>query len=164
MIWQTLQIIREVTEILGCPPKKGFVEMTRLEEEKKGDAGRKDSREKELLELYKQIKDDRSWDEEIQEAGASGKLRSKKLYLYYKQMGKDMYTGLPIDLKELFDDNKYDIDHIYPRHFVKDDSIHNNLVLVDKRKNSRKSDNYPIDSDIRNNMADIGKCFMKRSC
>jgi CRISPR-associated endonuclease Csn1 len=61
-----------------------------------------------------------------------------------------MYTGLPIDLNELFDDNKYDIDHIYPRHYVKDDSIHNNLVLVDKRKNSRKSDNYPIDADIRN--------------
>jgi CRISPR-associated endonuclease Csn1 len=149
MIWQTLQIIREVTEILDCPPKKVFVEMTRSEEEKKGDAGRKDSREKELLELYKQIKDDRSWDEEIREAGASGRLRSKKLYLYYRQMGKDMYTGLPIDLNELFDDNKYDIDHIYPRHFVKDDSIHNNLVLVDKRKNSRKSDNYPIDSSIR---------------
>jgi CRISPR-associated endonuclease Csn1 len=151
MIWQTLLIIKEVTDILGCPPKKIFVEMTRTEEEKKGDAGRKDSREKELLELYKSIQGDRSWDDEIRDAGTSGKLRSKKLYLYYKQMGKDMYTGLPIDLAELFDDNKYDIDHIYPRHFVKDDSIHNNLVLVDKRKNSRKSDTYPIDSDIRNN-------------
>jgi CRISPR-associated endonuclease Csn1 len=151
MVWQTLLIIREVTEILGCPPKKIFVEMTRSEDEKKGDAGRKDSREKELLDLYKSIKDDRSWDKEIQEAGASGRLRSKKMYLYYKQMGRDMYTGLPIDLNELFDDNKYDIDHIYPRHFVKDDSIHNNLVLVDKRKNSRKSDNYPIDKDIREN-------------
>ncbi len=151
MIWQTLLIIKEVTEIMGCPPKKIFVEMTRSEEEKKGDAGRKDSREKELHDLYKSIKDDRNWDDEIQAAGASGKLRSKKLYLYYKQMGRDMYTGLPIDLAELFDDNKYDVDHIYPRHFVKDDSIHNNLVLVDKRKNSRKSDNYPIDSDIRNN-------------
>jgi CRISPR-associated endonuclease Csn1 len=149
MIWQTLLIIREVTEVMGCPPKKLFVEMTRSEEEIKGDAGRKDSREKELLELYKKIKEDRSWDDEIKEAGLSGRLRSKKLYLYYKQKGRDMYTGLPIDLGELFDDNKYDIDHIYPRHYVKDDSIHNNLVLVDKRKNSRKSDNYPIDADIR---------------
>jgi CRISPR-associated endonuclease Csn1 len=149
MIWQTLLLIREITEVLGCYPKKIFVEMTRTEEEKKGDAGRKDSREKELLNLYKFIKDDRSWDEEIREAGSSGRLRSKKLYLYYKQMGRDMYTGLPIDLQGLFDDNKYDIDHIYPRHYVKDDSIHNNLVLVDKRKNSRKSDNYPLDEDIR---------------
>jgi CRISPR-associated endonuclease Csn1 len=149
MIWQTLLIIKEVEKIMGCPPKKIFVEMTRSDEEIKGDAGRKDSREKELLELYR--KEGKEWDKEIKEAGASGKLRSKKLYLYYKQMGCDMYTGLPIDLSELFDDNKYDIDHIYPRHFVKDDSIHNNLVLVDKRKNSRKSDNYPLDESIRNN-------------
>lgn len=164
MIWQTLRIINEIVEILGCPPKKIFVEMTRSEEEIKGDAGRKDSREKELLELYKNIKNDRNWDEEIKEAGASGKLRSKKLYLYYKQMGRDMYTGLPIDLSELFNDNIYDIDHIYPRHFVKDDSIHNNLVLVDKRKNSRKSDNYPIDKDIRNNksVSDLWKLLHEK--
>lgn len=151
MIWQTILIIREIQKIMGCPPQKIFVEMARSEEEIKGEDGRKDSREKELLELYKSIKEERSWDEEIKEAGGSGKLRSKKLYLYYKQMGRDMYTGLPIDLAELFDDNKYDIDHIYPRHFVKDDSIHNNLVLVDKRKNSRKSDTYPIDVSIRGN-------------
>ncbi len=155
MIWQTLLIIREIQKIMGCPPKRIFVEMARSEEELKGEAGRKDSREKELLELYKSIKEDRSWDKEIKEAGVSGQLRSKKLYLYYKQMGRDMYTGLPIDLAELFDDNKYDIDHIYPRHFVKDDSIHNNLVLVDKRKNSRKSDTYPIDINIRSNSSVI---------
>lgn len=150
MIWQTIQIMQEIEKIMGCAPKRVFVEVTRSDEEK-GEAGRKDSREKELLEKYKSIKDDRDWDKEIKEAGASGKLRSKKMYLYYTQMGCDAYTGLPIDLADLFDDNKYDIDHIYPRHFVKDDSIRNNLVLVDKRKNSRKSDNYPIDSEIRNN-------------
>lgn len=151
MIWQTILLIREIQKLMGCPPKKIFVEMARSEEEVKGDAGRKNSREKELLELYRSIKEDRSWDEEIREAEASGRLRSKKLYLYYKQKGCDLYTGLPIDLADLFDDNKYDIDHIYPRHFVKDDSIHNNLVLVDKRKNSRKSDTYPIDETIRHN-------------
>ena len=150
MIWQTLLIIKEIEKIMGYPPSRIFVEMTRTNEEK-GDAGRKDSREKELLSLYKAIHDDRDWKKEIEKAGGSGKLRSKKMYLYYKQLGRDMYTGQPIDLSELFDDNKYDIDHIFPRHFVKDDSIHNNLVLVDKRKNSRKSDSYPIDSDIRNN-------------
>ena len=150
MIWQTIQIIQEIEKIMGHAPMRVFVEVTRSDEEK-GDAGRKDSREKELLELYKNIKEDRDWEKEIKEAGASGKLRSKKMYLYYTQMGRDAYTGLPIDLADLFDDNKYDIDHIYPRHFVKDDSIRNNLVLVDKRKNSRKSDNYPIDSEIRNN-------------
>ena len=35
-----------------------------------------------------------------------------------------MYTGKPIDLDNLMSANSnYDIDHIYPRHFVKDDNI-----------------------------------------
>lgn len=40
------------------------------------------------------------------------------------------------------------IDHIYPRHFVKDDNIDNNLVLVCKEKNAHKSDHYPIEEEI----------------
>ena len=35
------------------------------------------------------------------------------MYLYYLQMGRDVYTGEPIDIEDLFDDNRYDIDHIY---------------------------------------------------
>lgn len=155
MVWQTLRLLQEIEHIMGCPPKRIFVEMTRSDEEK-GDAGCKSSREKDLLELYKNIKEDRDWKKEITEAGGSGKLRSKKMYLYYTQMGRDMYTGEPIALEDLWDDNKYDVDHIYPRHFVKDDSVHNNLVLVDKRQNSRKSDTYPIDSKIRENSKVVG--------
>lgn len=43
-----------------------------------------------------------------------------------------MYSGENIELTDLFNDNLYDIDHIYPRHFIKDDSIENNLVLDKK--------------------------------
>ena len=43
----------------------------------------------------------------------------------------------------------YDIDHIYPRHFVKDDSIDNNLVLVKKEINAHKSDGYPLADGIQ---------------
>ena len=50
----------------------------------------------------------------------------------------------------MFNDNLYDIDHIYPRHFVKDDNIDNNLVLVTKEKNAHKSDNYPLEAEIFN--------------
>lgn len=34
-----------------------------------------------------------------------------------------MYTGESIRFEDLMNDNLYDIDHIYPRHFVKDDSF-----------------------------------------
>lgn len=144
MIWQTLGIIKELEEILGCAPKRIFIEMTRTDEEK-GDKGRKDSRAKALLELYKNLKDEsRDWKKEIEEADKDGKLKIKKLYLYYIQNGRCMYTGEPIELDDLFNDNLYDIDHIYPRHYVKDDNLSNNMVLVKKTCNAYKSDDYPL--------------------
>ena len=151
MIWQTLLIIKEVIAITGSEPKKIFLEMTRNDQEK-GDAGRTNSRKKQFLELYKNVKDDlQNWEELIEAEDASGRLKSKKMYLYLTQMGRDMYTGKPISLDQLFDDNIYDIDHIYPRHFVKDDNINNNLVLVYKPLNSNKSDEYPLNPEIRKN-------------
>lgn len=153
MIWQTLLLIKELEQVLGNHPSRVFIEMTRKEDDKKE---RKASRGKQLTELYKSIKDEskewrNEWISKINKADEDGSLRSKKLYLYYVQMGKDMYTGNPIDLHELLNDNKYDIDHIYPRHFVKDDNISNNLVLVNKETNNHKQDEYPIESGIRNN-------------
>ena len=68
--------------------------------------------------------------QDIANAEEDGKIRSKKMYLYLTQKGRCMYTGKHIELDDLFDNNLYDIDHIYPRHFVKDDNIDNNLVLV----------------------------------
>ena len=153
MIWQTLLLIREIEQVMGYAPKRIFVEMTRTEEEK-GDKGRKASRGSQLLELYKNIKntENHNWKQELSEANESGKLRSKKLFLYYMQMGRDMYTGEEIDLGRLYDDNLYDIDHIYPRHYVKDDSIMNNLVLVNRQANQHiKKDLYPIPKQIKAN-------------
>ncbi len=154
MIMQTMGVIKEIVQIMKGEPEKIFIEMTRTDEEK-GDKGRKDSRKKALLELYKNVSDEMHekgyWSQLIENADASGRLRSKKMYLYIKQMGRDMYTGKPIDLDDLFDDTKYDIDHIYPRHFVKDDNIENNLVLVNKESNNRKKDIYPIPEFIKRN-------------
>ncbi len=148
MVWQTLSIIREIEDELGCPPKRVFVEMAREEGEKK----RTISRKQRLLDLYKSIgKEANDWRKEV-EARDEAEFNSRKLFLYYTQMGRCMYTGKSIDLDDLMVANgKYDIDHIYPRHFVKDDSLENNLVLVCKDSNAYKSDNYPIDSDTRNN-------------
>ncbi len=63
-----------------------------------------------------------------------------KLYLYYTQMGRCMYSGEPIDIHQLMESNaKWDRDHIYPQSKIKDDSI-DNLVLVSKEYNAKKSD------------------------
>ena len=153
MIWQTLLVVREIEQVMGCAPKRIFVEMTRTEEEK-GDNGRKESRGNQLLELYKSIKntDSHNWKEEIAAADKDVKLRIIPLFLYYMQMGRDMYTGEEIDLDRLYDKNLYDKDHIYPKCYVKDDSILNNLVLVNKRANQDiKKDLYPIPEQIKAN-------------
>ncbi len=146
MVWQTLLIIKELETVLGAPPKRLFVEMTRKADEKKA---RTLTRKQKFLELYKNIKNEaKDWKGEIEKADENGTLRSKKMYLYFTQMGRCMYTGEVIDIEQLFNDNLYDIDHIYPRHFVKDDNIDNNLVLVKKVVNAHKSDVYPLEESI----------------
>lgn len=59
-----------------------------------------------------------------------------------------MYSGEVIRLEDLWDNRKYDIDHIYPQSKTMDDSL-NNRVLVKKEYNAKKSDAYPIAKDIR---------------
>lgn len=147
MVWQTILVIKEIEKVMGEPPKRLFVEMTRSEDDKKEV---KDSRADKFISLYRNIKEeDRDWKNVIQSAEKDGRIRSKKMYLYLTQRGRCMYTGEAIDLDQLFNNNLYDIDHIYPRHFVKDDNLENNLVLVKKEKNARKSDIYPLEETIR---------------
>lgn len=135
---ELILILREITKVMGHAPSRVFVEMTRGDGEKK----RTTSRKKKFSDLYKNIRDENfKWSEEL-EKFSEADFRNKKLYLYFTQMGRSMYTGKPIDLHELLTNNtKYDLDHIYPRHFVKDDSLDNNLVLVEKTENAHKTDN-----------------------
>lgn len=146
MVWQTLLILKEIQEVMEGEPSKIFVEMAR---DPNAEKKRTVSRKRKFAELYKNCKEDGiNWAEEIANKEEAA-FRSKKLYLYYTQKGRCMYTGERIELYDLMNDNKYDLDHIYPRHFVKDDSIENNLVLVKKEKNAHKSDVFPIESQIR---------------
>ena len=161
MVWQTLKIMRELTDVTGHQPDRIFVEMPREDGEK---GNRTKSRKQELLELYGALKaEGKEWKNEIDRRGEA-EFRIKKLYLYYLQMGRCMYTGEIIDLEKLLNDNSgYDIDHIYPRHFIKDDSIENNLVLVKKEKNAHKSDVYPIETDIRNKQKKFWKLLLDKN-
>ncbi len=161
MVWQTLKIIREITEVRGSAPSKIFVEMARddAQTKAKNKGKRTKSRKDFLLECYK---DDKAWKDELTSVD-DGELRAKKLYLYYLQMGRCMYSGEAIDLASLMSGNTmYDIDHIHPRHFVKDDSLENNLVLVKKDKNAHKSDNYPLESEIRNKQFGFWKSLLDK--
>lgn len=144
-IWQTVQITEEIKKVMKCKPERIFIEMARGGEKEKR---RTVSRKARLLELYAACKDDvRDWTKEI-ENREEREFNSKKLYLYYTQMGRCMYSGEEIDIDELMQKNsKWDIDHIYPQSKIKDDSI-DNMVLAKNVINNSKQ-NKLLSPDIR---------------
>lgn len=144
MTWQTMKIVEEIQRVLGKSPKRIFVEMTRSDGKKERTTSRKDK----LKSLYKSLgKEGKELLNEI-DGNDENFFNRRKIYLYYLQMGKCMYSEEVIDLHELLNDNLYDIEHIYPQHYIKDDSLENNLVLVKKKINEKKQDN-PISSKIQ---------------
>lgn len=161
MVWQTILIIKELEKVFGTTPSRIFIEMTRKSDEQ---PQRTISRKQKFIDLYKTIKDEEvDWKDIINKSDENGKLNTKKMYLYLTQKGRCMYTGERIELSELFNNNLYDIDHIYPRHFVKDDNINNNLVLVKKEKNNHKSDIFPIEQSIQFSCHDMWKFLLDKN-
>lgn len=76
MVWQTLLIMKELEEVLGNPPKRLFVEMTRKPDEKKK---RTVTRKQKFLDLYKNLqKEAKDWVGEIERADADGTLKVKR--------------------------------------------------------------------------------------
>lgn len=143
-LWQAIKIVREIVKIMRKEPSKIFIEMAR----ENGEKGKRTiSRKAKLQTLYKKCKDDtRNWAKEL-EGKSEEDFRSDRLYLYYTQMGRSMYTGKPIDINRLFDRNVYDIDHIYPQSLTGDDSL-DNRVLVERTVNAKKGDTYPLSNAL----------------
>ncbi len=160
-IYQALLIIKELVKTQGCPPEKIFLEVARYEGEKK----RTKSRKTQLEELYGACKKD--YPEVFAELNGiteDDKLKSDKLFLYFTQLGRCMYTGERIDLDELMSDNsRWDIDHIYPQSKIKDDSIHNNRVLANKVYNNKiKGSKYPLSVSTQNDRAAFWKNLLDK--
>lgn len=152
-VWQSVLIVKEICKVQKGEPKRLFVEMAR----EKTDSGRTESRKKKLLDLYKSCAKEEKELVQNLEIRQEADLRRDKLFLYYTQKGRCMYTGRPIDLEKMLRDNKtYDIDHIYPQSKVMDDSL-DNRVLVEKIYNQEKTDIYPIDEKIRKKMQPFWK-------
>lgn len=145
-ISQAMKMVDEYVSAIGRAPDKIFVEVTRADGTK-GDAGRSVKRKDNLLKLYDSVKKEgiEGYEEllkELKENETDLSLRSERLYLYYMQLGRCAYSGEPIDLAYLPGDT-YDVDHILPRSYTKDDSL-DNKVLVKRDKNAIKGDKYPI--------------------
>lgn len=143
-IWQTIKIVKELKKVMKSEPKKIFVEIARENKESR----RTESRKTKLIELYKSCKKEEADLYEAIEKGEDHQFRSDRLYLYFIQKGRCLYTGDAISLDNLYSSNIYDTDHIYPQSKVTDDSL-DNRVLVKKDANSKKTDIYPLSNDIQ---------------
>ena len=130
-IWQTLKIVEELIEIIGYNPKNIVVEMARENQQ----TNRSKPRLKALEEALKSFDSPLLKEQPVDNQA----LQKDRLYLYYLQNGKDMYTGEALDIDRL---SEYDIDHIIPRSFIVDNSI-DNKVLVSSKENRLKMDDVP---------------------
>ncbi|MGK8865202.1 type II CRISPR RNA-guided endonuclease Cas9 [Streptococcus oralis] len=138
-ILQSIKIVEELVKVIGHEPESIVIEMAR--ENQTTTRGKKNSQQR-----YKRIENSLK----ILASGLNSKilkehptdniqLQNDRLFLYYLQNGKDMYTGEALDINQL---SSCDIDHIIPQAFIKDDSL-DNRVLTSSKDNRGKSDNVP---------------------
>lgn len=140
-ILQSIKIVDELVKVMGRNPESIVVEMAR--ENQYTNQGKSNSQQR-LKRLEESLKELGS---QILKENVPAKLskidnnalQNERLYLYYLQNGKDMYTGDDLDIDRL---SNYDIDHIIPQAFLKDNSI-DNKVLVSSASNRGKSDDVP---------------------
>ena len=149
-IWQSVKIVKEITKIMKSEPKNIYVEFAREEQKKKV---RKDNRAKALLKIYdtfaEEMKMLRDYNPKVyQELKKKQNDRdfNERLYLYFTQNGRCMYSSRPLNIDTLY---LYEVDHILPQSYVKDDSL-SNKALVYKEENQRKSGSLLLDEKIIN--------------
>ena len=144
---QSLRIVEEIVRLSGKPPKNIFIEYTRDDEDnKKGK--RTSTRHKHLENALKVFKDENKdvWEELKNKSNDD--LSDDRLMLYFLQRGRCMYSGKELDIHNL---SSYQVDHIIPQCYVKDDSL-DNKVLVYAEENQRKLDNLLLEPRIKSKM------------
>lgn len=142
-VWQTIRITEEIKKITKREPTRIFIEMAR----EHGPKRRTTSRKQQLEGFYKSMSVDPLLKENLSNE-SDQRLRQRKVFLYYKQLGRCAYTGEIINFSRLLQGLDYDLDHIYPRSKTDDDSLIN-LVLVNRQANEAKSDSYPISREVQ---------------
>lgn len=141
-ILQSVKIVDELVKVMGHNPDNIVIEMARENQTTNRGRNKSNQRLKKLQDSLKELGSsilNKKKPSYIEDKVENSHLQNDRLFLYYIQNGKDMYTGDELDIDHLSD---YDIDHIIPQAFIKDDSI-DNRVLTSSAKNRGKSDDVP---------------------
>ncbi len=164
-IWQAVRIVEELAHNRGCAPKAIYIENTRNEDE--GKKGRRvPDRISALEKLYSEmtgLSPDAA--ERVKECGEELKALKKdkvrltdRQFLYFIQLGKCMYSGRRLNFSEL---ERYDIDHVLPQSYIKDDSI-DNRVLVMQNENRRKAGSLLLDGSVIDRMKPFWNMLLQK--
>lgn len=141
-IYQALKIVEELVNYIEYEPENIIIEMARSEDKKV----RKDNRKKYIETLYNKSKEEiQNYNKLLKELNEE-EINSEKIFLYFIQEGKCLYSGKPLNIEDL---NSYEVDHIIPRTLIKDDSI-DNKALVYRECNQNKASSYVLPQEYRN--------------
>lgn len=159
-IWQSICVVKEIVKIMKKEPQNIYIEFARSEEYNKKLTNK---RAKQLLDKYQQIEEQikylKDYDRNVYKQlknQQSEKMLTEKMYLYYIQNGKCLYSGKKLDLDNL---SLYEVDHIIPRSYIKDDSI-DNKALVLMEQNQRKINNLLLSEEIIKNQENWWKSLL----
>lgn len=130
-IWRAVKIVEELVGIFG-EPENIMIEVIRKDEKSKQPKSRKviwqdlakEWKDQEAQVFYKKMS---AYPEE--------RFKDRGFWLYLMQQGKCLYTGKALNIDQL---HMYEVDHILPRNYVKDDSL-DNLALVSTEANQKKN-------------------------
>ncbi|MGQ2282472.1 type II CRISPR RNA-guided endonuclease Cas9 [Apilactobacillus kunkeei] len=137
-IRETYKIVKDIQKAMGGKaPESISIEFTRNPEDK-GELTK--SRHSEISRKYEELSKEISGELNNELKSKKNSMDIDKYYLYFMQMGKDLYDGKSIDIDDL---NNYQIDHIVPQSFYKDDSF-DNRVLTYYTNNQKKGNNTPL--------------------
>ncbi|WP_408868726.1 type II CRISPR RNA-guided endonuclease Cas9 [Brochothrix campestris] len=142
-IWQAIKIVKELEKVKKRPAKNIFIEFARSDEQSK----RTNTRDKFIEKAFAKLKieTDAFNKELLAELREHRKnISQQRLFLYFIQNGKCMYTGETLQINDL---SSYEVDHILPQSYIKDNSIEN-LALVKRSENQRKGADLLLDSTV----------------
>ncbi|GJM47888.1 type II CRISPR RNA-guided endonuclease Cas9 [Weissella soli] len=152
-IWQSLRMVKELEHYLGSDNiSKIVIEMSRDDQ----DSRRSKTRKRRIEDFYTKFKETTGEEvsqqlrDELDKADEQKLKNDERLFLYFMQNGKSMYSGDPIYLDgslNIINSDNYQVDHIVPQTYLKDDSW-DNKVLVSLSDNQNKGGDTPSKSVI----------------
>lgn len=156
------KLIDEIKKVMGSYPKTVVIEMAREHQ----DTVKSSSRYSKISKILQGLKKAKEMVSEQVEKNLKkyqenqSALLNDKLYLYFLQEGKDLYSGEYIDFDKILHGNDYQIDHIMPRCKIKDNSL-DNRVLTHTANNQNKGAER-LDEKIINQNKRLWKALLRK--